>query len=374
MNSTLTRKAEITKKLSRLRELMQKESLQAVALAHHANFSWLTAGGKSVVTISNEDGVATLLITHDKAYAITNNIEEGRLRDEELLEELGFELIVQPWYQEDTLKLVESLAGCDASKIGSDRSLGSAKVIPGKINSLKYSLLPSEMERYLHLGTVLSTVLEDFMTTVKPGMTELEITGKLCEALWPHDIDQILFLVSADERAYKYRHGIPTEKKLEKHLNVSVNGRYKGFITTITRMVHFGEVSREMGAQFEKTVMIENRAIAATVVGKDELVPYEACKQAYRDLGYEDMWGKHSQGGPLGYSNRYYSITPTNHGVIHDNQAYCYNAVIDGTKSEDAFIATKNGPVFITKPISYPIVREELDGLVFERPGLLSIR
>ena len=59
--------------------------------------------------------------------------------------------------------------------------------------------------------------------------------------------------------------------------------------------------------------------------------------------------------------------------VTLENQCYCYNPAISGTKTEDAFVATKDGPVMITKPASFPKVVQEVDGIVFERPGILVI-
>ena len=221
------------------------------------------------------------------------------------------------------------------------------------------ALLPhGQRDRPLSLpGQTLSAALEEYIASVKPGMTEYEITGGLCEALWKHNIDQVLFLVSADERAYKYRHGIPTDKKLEKHLQISVNGRYKGLITTVTRMAHFGKKDPKLAQQYDDTCEIECRSIAAVKIGQDDINAYHANKKAYEDLGYGDMWRLHGQGGPHGYNNRDYVITPTTHGITQVNQCYCYNPVIDGTKTEDAFIVTEEGPLFVTRPVSFRIAK-----------------
>lgn len=366
------RRIEMEIKLQRIYAFMDTEGLEALVLKKHSNFSWITAGGKSHVTISQEEGVATLLITKKRLYAIMSVIEVPRMKEEELLEELGFEILSYLWIEDKTASIIEEIAG-DLSKVGSDTPLDSVKMLSSKIDSLKFSLTGNEICRYQYLGDTLSTVLEQYIATIKPGMTEYEITGGLCQSLWKHNIEQIMFIVCSDERAYKYRHGIPSGKKLENHLYISVNGRYKGLITTVTRMVHFGKVDDNMLKLYDKAVEIECRTISATKVGMDDLCAYNVCRQTHADCGCSDMWELHAQGGPQGYSNRYYITTPTKHSIVLPNSAYCYNPVIQGAKTEDAFIATEDGPLFITKPITFPVIEKEINGCFFRRPGLLVI-
>lgn len=366
------RRSEIALKLIRVRQLLDQEDLDAIVLTKHSNYSWMTAGGKSIVTICVDGGVISLVITRNACYAVTNNIEVPRYREEEQLEALGFKIVAHEWYEDKTLQVITELAG-DINRIGSDMPLGQARNINAAFNPLRYSLTDNEICRYQYLGDNLSAVLEQYIATVKPGQTEYEITGGLSAALWPKNIDQVLFLVSADERAYHYRHGIPTGKKLEKHLNISVNGRYKGLITTVTRMVHIGKTDEKLVQQYDTTCEIECRTIGAIQIGTDDIAAYERCKKSYADLGYADMWRVHGQGGAQGYNNRDYMLTPTSHRITQPNQCYCFNPVIDGTKTEDAFIATPEGPLFVTKPVTFPRLQKEINGRVYERPGLLFI-
>jgi Xaa-Pro aminopeptidase len=367
------RKAEVEIKVARILRMLDEEGLEGLVLTKHTNFSWLTAGGKSIVTLYLEAGNTSLLVTRKGCYAVTSIIEENRMREEELLEDLGFKIESMNWYEDKTAEIVKKLAGCPLSKIGTDLPLGDAKLINDKIGPLRYSLTENEIARYQYLGDTLSTVLEEYIASVKPGMTEYEITGGLCNALWKYNIDQALFIVATDERAYRYRHAIPTGKKLKDHLCLSVNGRYKGLITTVTRMVHFGRRDEQLLKQYDDTAEIECRTIASIRIGEDDIAGYRANKKAYEDLGYGPMWYLHGQGGAQGYNNRDYQITETVHGITQENQCYCFNPVIDGTKTEDAFIATKDGILPITKPISFPVLEKEVDGKIFEKPGLLFI-
>jgi len=223
------------------------------------------------------------------------------------------------------------------------------------------------------MGETFSRVLEELLADVRPGDMELDIVGRINNALWKHNIDTVLYLVAGDERIYKYRHCIPTENRIEKYMMVSCNARYKGLITKITRFIHFGKPSDALLRQYADTVEIENRMIAATKIGADNLDAYTAAVNAYEEMGYAEMWKNHHQGGPQGYTNGYYLITPDAHETVAENQCYCYNPSITGTKTEDAFIVTKEGPAMITKPISFPKIKAEVNGVEIERPGILVI-
>jgi len=367
------RKEEIDIKVNRIVKLLEAENLDALYLNRQANFSWITAGSVNVVTICTEDGVASILVTKDgKRYAITDQVEAQRMKEEQQLEDLGFEVISQAWYERRNEEFIRKIVG-SLEKVGSDIYFSNTKMIQDKINPLRYSLTYNEICRYQYLGDSMSEALEAYLKTVKPGMTEYEITGGVANALWPRQIGQVLFLVAADERILNHRHAIPTTNKLKKCLMVSCNGRYKGFITTTTRMVYFGNPPPSLLKNYDDTAEVECRMIAATKPGVDELVPHLAGKEAYKELGHEEMYYKHHQGGPQGYYNREYLVSELKHGITQVNECYCYNPVISGAKTEDAFIAMDSGPLFITKPFSFPKIVKTIDHITMERPGMLVI-
>jgi hypothetical protein len=45
---------------------------------------------------------------------------------------------------------------------------------------------------------------------------------------------------------------------------------------------------------------------------------------------------------------------------------------MSGTKSEDGFIAQKEGFVFITKPVLFPTLKIQAEGIDFIRPNILE--
>ena len=120
------RKEEIDIKVKRIIDLLEAENLDALYLTRQSNFAWITAGANGVVTSCIEDSVTAILITKDaKRYAITNVIEERRMREEQQLEELGFTVLSQAWYENKNEDMIVKIVG-SMDKVGADVHFGNA--------------------------------------------------------------------------------------------------------------------------------------------------------------------------------------------------------------------------------------------------------
>lgn len=370
--SIIGRKQEIAIKVDRLCEAMAKDGLDAVIINKSNNFSWITAGASNIITRYCEEGVTAIVITKEGGkYILANNIEYPRIVMEEHIQELGFEIKSQYWYEDHWLDYVKEIVG--AGKYGADVKFPGAADANGLISRCQYSLTDNDIARYLYLGETFSRALEEVLSQVRPGDVELDIVGRINAALWKYDIDPVLYLVAGDERIKNFRHCIPTDHKIGKRMMVSCNGRYKGLVTKTTRFVSFGDPGEAFLKQYEATLDIENQMMAATTIGTDDIVPHRLAKELYAQKGYPEMWKVHHQGGPQGYSNGYYLVTEENHGIIQENQCYCYNPSITGTKTEDGFIVTKEGPIMVTRPVLFPCIEAAVNGVTVKRPGVLVI-
>lgn len=366
------RKEEIAIKVQRLKEAMGKAGLDAVVINKSNNFAWITAGASNIITRYSEEGVTSIVITKEGGqYILANNIEYPRIVKEENIEELGFEIRTWYWFEDRNLDAVMEIIG--NGKYGSDVAMPGAENAGGLIEECQYSLTDNDIARYQYLGDTFSKALEECLAEVRPGDMELDIAGRINAALWKHDIDPVLFLVAGDERILDFRHCIPTGNRIGKRMMVSCNGRYKGLVTKTTRFVNFGRPDEAFMKQYMDTLDIENQMMAATTIGTDDIVPHRLAKELYGQKGYPDMWKVHHQGGPQGYSNGYYLVTEEKHGIIQPNQCYCYNPSITGTKTEDGFIVTEEGTLMITKPVVFPAVEAQVNGVTVKRPGVLVI-
>jgi len=361
---------EIKEKERRVREFLRSRNLNALLLKRQANFSWITCGGLNLVGITTEVGATSLLITENSKFVISNNIEAPRMIEEEGLEKQGFVLKTFRWYEDQEVSMIKELVG-DGS-VGCDIPFPNTVTMTEEIARLRFSLTPEEQDRYRWLGEKVSLALEKTLIETKRGEKESEVVGKLCNELWKDRIDPVTLMAAADDRISNFRHPIPMERKIEKFLMVSVNGRKWGLIVSLTRFVHFGKLPEALREKYEANVFIDCTLMAHTRPGIPVREVLQKGIDAYREKGYPEEWKLHHQGGSIGYTGRDYRVNFKTPDLIQENQAFTWNPSITGTKSEDTILATSKGPEMITRPILYPTLSMTVEGISFVRPAILE--
>ena len=337
---------EIKEKERRVREFLKFKGLKGLLLKRQANFSWMTGGGLNLVGIATEMGATSLLITEDSKFVISNNIEGPRMIDEEGLEKQGFVIKTFPWYEDQEASIVKELGG--DGPIGCDAPFPNTVMLAEEIARLRYSLTPEEQERYRWLGEKVSSALEKTLMKTKKGEKESEVVGRLCKEIWKDRIDPITLMGAADDRISNFRHPIPTERKIEKYLMVSICARKWGLIVSITRFVYFGRIPKELRKKYEANVFIDCTFMAHTRPGTPARDVLQKGIDAYLSKGYPEEWKLHHQGGSIGYTGRDYRVNLKTPDLVQENQAFTWNPSITGTKSEDTILATSKGLEMIT--------------------------
>jgi Xaa-Pro dipeptidase len=361
---------ELREKERRVRGFLRSRGFKALLLKRQANFCWMTCGGLNLVGITTEMGATSLLILEDAKYVVSNNIEAPRMMEEEGLDQQGYVLRSFPWQDDGEVSTVKELVG--EGTLGSDVPFPGATPVPEEIARLRYSLTPEEVKRYRWLGETASRTLEQALMDTRKGEKESEVVGRLCGELWRERIDAVTLMAAADDRGFRFRHPIPTERRIEKYLMVSVNARKWGLIVSLTRFVHFGNPPEELRQRYQANVFIDCRFMAATRPGVPAREVLARGIEAYREMGYPEEWRGHHQGGSIGYAGRDYRTGFTTPDVIQENQPFTWNPSLPGTKSEDTILATRNGPEMITPPVLYPTLSVEVEGIRFIRPAILE--
>jgi len=361
---------EIKEKEKRVRNFLKSKDLKGLVLKRQANFSWMTGGGLNLVGIATEMGATSLLITENSKFVISNNIEAPRMIEEEGLEKQGFIIKTFPWHEDQEASLVKELVG--EGPIGCDAPFPNSVMMAEEIAKLRYSFTPEEQDRYRWLGEKVSRALEQTLIKTKIGEKESEVVGRLCHKLWKDRIDPVTLMSAADDRISQFRHPIPTERKIQKYLMVSINARKWGLIVSLTRFVHFGKLPKELRKKYEANVFIDCTLMAHTRPGVLAREVFQKGIDAYKEKGYPDEWKLHHQGGSIGYTGRDYRVNFKSPDIIQENQAFTWNPSITGTKSEDTILATLEGPEMITKPILYPTLSMTVADIPFTRPAILE--
>ncbi|WP_027415914.1 M24 family metallopeptidase [Aneurinibacillus terranovensis] len=365
--------ANVNQRIEKVRILMGEEQLDGVLLRKRRSFSWLTDGQVNCIVNTTENGVADLLVTKDTVYCITTKMEAARVAEEELTG-LEFEMAASEWV-DGTGSVIHTL--CGGKVIGTDvppvlvTGLTGGIDISRKLAELSYVLSDDEMNRYRRLSLAAAKAIEATGREIEPGMTEYEIRSLLASKILPQGINPQVILVATDERIFKYRHPIPTDKKLSNYVMLVLCAEKWGLVANATRFVHFGPLPAEIQENSRKVSRIDlamNLATRPGVLIKDV---FQRGIETYAEVGYAEDWRYLHQGGPTGYESREFLATPASEGVVQLHQAFAWNPAIRGIKSEDTILVLEDGNEFMTHTGEWEYIILEENGQLYKRPGIL---
>ncbi|RME81865.1 MAG: aminopeptidase P family protein [Caldilineae bacterium] len=361
--------SEFRRKLERIKALLQRETLDAVLLKRVSSFAWATCGAASYVNTAVSEGEASLLITPDHLYLFTNNIEATRLEQEEKLAEQGWEFRVSPWHRqrEEISQLTAGLW------LGADVTMQGVKDLGRALAYERSCLGPEEIERFRQLGKICAQAMNAAIRAVKPGMSEYEMAGLLAFETERRGAQAIVNLVASDERVFRFRHPLPTAKRMERYAMLVLCGRKDGLVCSITRLIHFGRLPDELRRKAEAVARVDAAFIQATRPGATLGEIFKRGQAEYAATGFADEWELHHQGGPAGYEPRELVATPFAREEVVVGQVYAWNPSITGAKSEDSILIGEEGNEVLTAIDDWPMLTVEVDGVEMQRPAILEI-
>ena len=292
--------SESEEKLARVRNLLETRHLDAIVLGRVANFAWLADGAASYVNTAATFGAATLVVTREAQYVVTNNIEATRIAAEEPLEGLGFRPLIGPWHGAN----FEADALLNGKAVGSDGGHPGSVDLTAEIAALRVPRTQTEVDRFQSLGKACAAAMDTAIRQVRPGLTEMEIAGLLAAAAYANGALPIVNLIATDERIFRFRHPLPTGKKLERYAMLVLCGRRQGLVASVTRLVHFGALPDELRRKQQACAEVDATFIAATRPGARLGDVFAQAQAAYARTGFADEWQLHHQGGPAAYEPR----------------------------------------------------------------------
>jgi antitoxin VapB len=358
---------EISGKLSLLRSLAASHGVDALLLQRVSSVAWATSGAAAYVNTARSEGEAFLLITREKQFLFTNNIEAPRLEKEEGLITQGWEFSIAPWFE--TNRFFQELMG--KMKVAADGIFPGVPDLSIDIAHLRANLTQVEGERFRTLGRLCAQAMASAIHFVHPGQTEFEIAGLLADETMRRGVQATVTLIATDERIFNFRHPLPTAKKLDRYAMLILCGRQNGLVCSITRSVHFGHLPEEIQKKALSVARIDAAMINATRPGRSLGEIFQTTIDEYARIGYPDEWRLHHQGGPTGYEPREYMARPGASEKVSLGQVYAWNPSITGTKSEDTILVTETGNEILTSISGWPVISVDIDGDTIERPAIL---
>src|SRR5215212_2700907 len=183
-----------------LRELMDGHGVGALLLSSPANFAWYTGGADNKVDHGDHVGVASVLVTMDDAYVLTNNIEAPRMREEQTPE---MEVVEHPWHEEPAALLRELTGGAST---GTDFLSTSGPDLSAEISPLRYVLDGDAIEDYRRLRADTAHAVSEAAGSLSLEMDEFEAAAELSAACLRRGVFVPVLLAASEERLVRYRH------------------------------------------------------------------------------------------------------------------------------------------------------------------------
>lgn len=361
--------SELDTKLERIRELLERSSLEALVLRRASNFAWATCGAVSYLNVADTFGEASLLITSTGKCVVTNSMEAKRLQEEEHLEEQGWEFEVAPWYEQQGV--IEELT--HGMPIGGDYDAPGTANLEPELARLRRNLLPEEVQRFRLVGRASAEALDAAIMSIQPGWREHQMSGLLAREALSRGIEPIVKMVGVDERLARFRHPISTDQRLRRQAMLVLCGRKWGLVASVTRMVYFGRMPEELHQKELAVARVDAHFIAATRPGRRLDQVLQEGIDAYQFYGYPAEWRQQEQGGLVGYQPRELTAALGVAEQVQVGQAYAWSPAILGVRSEDTILVGEQDNEIITAIPRWPAIRVNVKARTIDRPKILEI-
>ena len=326
-----------------LREMMDVHGAGALLLSSPANFAWYTGGADNRVDHGDPVGVASVLLTTDEVYILTNNIEAPRMREEQTPE---MEVVEHPWYEEPAALLRDLTGG---ASVGTDFPSTSGPDLSTEISPLRYVLDGDAIENYRDLGEDTVIAVSESAGSVSPDTDELEAAAELSAACLARGMFAPVLLAASERRLVRHRHPVPHGGPLGKQAMLVVCAERGGLFASVTRMIYFEEPDLQTARRQEACEEVLRRMREATREERTLAQTFEDCRRFYAEAGFPEGWRDHHQGGMTGYSSREIIATPGTQQEIRVGQAFAWNPSLEGAKAEETFVLGSDGPEILTR-------------------------
>jgi Xaa-Pro aminopeptidase len=360
---------EFNAKIDLLRALLDQHGVDALLLRRVSSFAWATCGAASYVNTATTEGAASLLITRDRLYVATNVIEAPRLEQEESLAQQGWEFQISTWGT--PLQALQNLV--TGLSLASDVPFPGSKDISPEITRLRARLTSEEGGRFRELGQLCAETMTAAAQLVRPGLSEFQLAALVGSEAQQRGVQPIVNLIATDERAYRFRHPLPTEKKLAKYAMLILSGRRWGLVCSITRLIHFGPLPEDLRRRIFATAQVNATYIAHSRPGHNLSEVLTWGQKTYASLGFPEEWQRHLQGGMTGYEPREVLATPASSEIIAQGQVLAWNPTIAGAKVEDTILVGAQSNEILTRTSLWPVASLQIPGLPGEVPCSLAL-
>lgn len=334
------RLAPCPEKEARLAAFLAQRGAEAVLLTDRANIAWLANGADVHCDLFGASGVAQLLWSPQQRLVLTSNIEAARLAEEEFGD--AWSIQSAPWWTPHAALPYPRLV-CDTDP-------------DDPLAAVRAPLTAGDVERLRSLGRDAADATQEALLSTHPGERELDVAARWIHALRARNLQVPVCLVAADERAYRYRHPIPTEARVHRNLLAGMCATRDGLVVCLSRILSVGTPSADLVRRHAAVRQVERALHEATRAGQTLGQVLQTGIDAYARVGFAEEWRHHHQGGPMGYRTRERIATPHDPTLVVAGQSYGWNPSIAGVKAEDTlFVDSRGVGEVLTRMTAWPL-------------------
>jgi len=361
--------AEVEKKLERLRAHLKAHGYTAALLNRQDQFAWLTNGGDNRVVRTQEGGFGSLVVTEDRLFLVGYTMDADRIYDDELAG-VPTELVRVRWHEGPREEKAKAL--CGQGRILSDSPLPGVICDPRALTRLHYPLSQMEIARLRDLGRRTEEILRRTADVLTPDMTETEVAGLLGAEYERAGMVIEVVLVGSGERIAKYRHPLPSAKRIGNVVLLHPAVRYKGLHANVTRMVCLGgSVPPELERAYAALAELEALTLSMCVPETPFRAIFEARRRLYERLGYPGDWELHFPGGPTGYVLEE-DISGDLDATVKDAQVFDWFITVTGAKVEELGLTLGGRRELLSATGRWPTRPFTVNDLTLEIPWILA--
>ena len=358
-NTAEVRQRRVVHARARLADVAEQFGGRPLVLTSTGAVAWATGAISTPIDRVAPSDPLWVVYRDGEMTLVTSSVEVERIAADFDVEALGFKVVSAPWYENDAhVRRISELVGedvaSDVAGLGVDANF--------ELTRARLGLCGAEIEVMSGLARVATDAVEGAVGRWRPGeMSDREIAASVVRHLEIYGADAVCLIVGADERLAKFRHPIMRGDVPQNSLMVVVVARSLGLHVALTRVT-----SREAQATeglMQRCEQVNAHVREATRVGATWGEVYSALAEGYRSVGQPDAWREHFQGGPIGYGQREFELSPESQESRWWNEpiaAGCATAfnpsLAGGAKIEDTYVVGGESLTCLTRSARWPLV------------------
>ena len=365
-NTREVRQRRVLHARARLADVADHFGGRPLVLSSTGAVAWATGGLSTPIDRVAPTDPLWVVWHEGEMTLVTSSVEVERIAADFDLDELGFSMAVAPWYEDNAhmrraIDLVGEDCASDLAGWGIDATF--------ELTRARLGLCGAEIEVMTGLARVATDAVEGAVQRWRPGeMVDREIAASVVRHLEIYGADAVCLIVGADERLAHFRHPIMCGDVPEDSVMVVVVARSLGLHVALTRLARRDDDDK-LTALMQQCEVVNAHVNEATRVGATWGDVYSALARGYADVGQPDAWREHFQGGPIGYGQREFELSPQSqespwwHEPIPAGCATAFNpSLAGGAKIEDTYVVGGDALTCVTSSSRWPRLGDKNSG------------